>query len=622
MLVFGRDLFRDPANEYRPLQIVHGLDGALLDPKNLVGEEGIDRRLRELQEMGIGGIIANVGSRDNLTSPRQWRTYRYGMRKAAEMGLVLWLYDEKGYPSGSAGGIVSRAHPEYVTLGLASYPQGLPALLPSASTCLLVAVASSGQGPWPIRGRRLAPAYGISPPLSISREPSVGRLRPPAVPWAEDLLSRFEDLKGYDLRPYLFELFVSESEEACGIRQDYYGTISRLYTEAFPSQIRRWCDAHGIACSGHVMAEENLVAHVAYQGSLFAVIREMGLPGIDMLNSDPQDMLSGEAFMAAKQLSSEAHLTGARQIQSECSDWVQANQGRSATLAEGRGQGNLQYVLGVNQITSSFDWDDIAKDGIRQYHNYMARLASLLTGGTHHCDLAVLYPIRTAWAHYTPLDRPYRRPSEGPERADWLEPVGQGYPDLVRYLLRHQIDLDVFDEEAVTTAKVREGALCVAGERYKAVLLPPLHALGLATAQALVAFAWAGGRVISVGPLPGLAESTCASTALRQEMTTLFGPGGPGSVIAMGDIPAYLNSQLASDFSLTEQNPDILYTHRQLEERDLCFIVNNGPNAVTVQPILGRPGPYTLYWPLDASMQGTLSLDLAGCEGLFLVCHP
>ena len=43
------------------------------------------------------------------------------------------------------------------------------------------------------------------------------------------------------------------------MRQDYYDLITRLYTDAFYVQILRWCQEHGIASSGHVMAEENLV---------------------------------------------------------------------------------------------------------------------------------------------------------------------------------------------------------------------------------------------------------------------------------------------------------------------------------------------------------------------------
>ncbi|HEY3340412.1 MAG TPA: hypothetical protein VGK81_00275, partial [Anaerolineae bacterium] len=121
MSVFDKQSFANPSNEYRPLQIVHGMDVMLLDAEHLTGEAGIDQRLHKLKEMGLGGIVTNVGFKDYLLSERQWEIYRYGVQKANELGLLLWIYDEKGYPSGGAGGIVTRAHPETVALGLGSY---------------------------------------------------------------------------------------------------------------------------------------------------------------------------------------------------------------------------------------------------------------------------------------------------------------------------------------------------------------------------------------------------------------------------------------------------------------------------------------------------------------------
>jgi hypothetical protein len=120
--VFEPGSFAQPGNEFRPLQIVHGLDHHLDDPVSLTGTHKLDAFLEKLARLGTGGIVTNVGFRDYLVSPQQWDVLRYGMQKASDLGLRLWLYDEKGYPSGTAGGIVTRANPEYTALGLACYP--------------------------------------------------------------------------------------------------------------------------------------------------------------------------------------------------------------------------------------------------------------------------------------------------------------------------------------------------------------------------------------------------------------------------------------------------------------------------------------------------------------------
>jgi hypothetical protein len=721
MNVFDPQSFANPSGEFRPLQIIHGMDAYLLDPEHLMGEEGIDRRLELLKRMGLGGIVTNIGFKDYLMSERQWEIYRYGLRKADDLGLVMWLYDEKGYPSGTAGGIVTRAHPEYTALGLACYrveidgPAEVSYHLPMSCRRFVWAGATpdaanaSRESMWDLTA--LAGAHGNltwqapaghwtlfylaervmyegthaagnvcdfkqyvnllnpdavaeflrvthdqyareTPPdlwgkirAIFTDEPSLmtayvpelperfhGKIpvvdtplfkdRPAAVPWVEDFLARFQALKGYDLRPLLFELFASESEEACYTRQDYYDVVTRLYTAAFYTQVLQWCQAHGIASSGHVLAEEGILPHVAYHGSLFAPIRQMDLPGIDMLNSDPQDMLNGDSFTAVKQVTSAAHLAGAKRLHSESSDWVQGNAGRHASLAERCGQGNLQYVLGINQITAYWGWGEIGEDEYTRYNDYMGRLASLLTGGAHACDVALFYPIRTAWAHFVPSDKPIRWTRPLTEHPDWLERVDNSYPELMRGLLRQQVDYDVIDEEAIVTGQVRDGALCVADERYRAIILPPLHAIGSEAAQALAAFARAGGLLVSTGPLPELAESASKSGALRETFGALFGDGGPARMVAADELAPFLRATLTPDLMLAEPNRDILYTHRQLDGRELYFIVNNAATPATIRPALRVAGPYQVYRPLTGAIEpaaAPLCLELEGYEGVFVV---
>jgi len=731
--VFDPTIFTNPPNCYRPLQIVHGLDQ--YSDASAVGQPapdektrsgGPDAYLEKLARLGIGGIVTNVGFQDYLVSPQQWDILRHGLQKASDLSLRLWLYDEKGYPSGTAGGIVTRANPEYTALGLACYitqvsgPADVEVRLPVSCRKLIWVGAmrnpnkatrdsvtdlsdqadewgtvrwSAPEGAWTVlylaervmyEGTHAAgnvcefkhylnlinpaatkaflrvthEAYRRELPQVLwdkieaifTDEPSFmtyyvaplperfqGKIpvidalvftdRPPTVPWASDLLEQFHALKGYDLCPYLFDLFFSEAEEACWVRQDYYDVITRLYADAFYGQVQRWCRKHGIASSGHVLLEETIADHLAFHGSLFAVIRRMDLPGIDMLNSDPQDMLHGgsfmgESFMAIKQVASVAHLTGCERVHSESSDWEQHNQGRFASLAERQGQANLQYVLGVNQITSYFGWDELGEAAQRAYNVYVGRLGALLTGGKHVCDAAVLYPIRTLWAHYLPLLEPIQSWVNRPNRDPWTAKLQKDYPILVKQLLCNQIDLDIIDEEAILTAELRNGALHVSNEAYRAIVLPPLDALALETIQTLASFCRAGGVLFSVGDLPTLAETRANTEPLRREVTALFA-SGLALNIELGKLPTELRRHIPPDFNLDQPNPDILYTHRLLEDRHLYFVINNATTSITIQATLRQPGPYTLYRPLTGqviAVAGPLLVALAGYEAVFVVC--
>ncbi len=724
--VFDPNVFVTPPNTFRPLQIVHGLDRFLDDSTGLEGYGGLDRALEKLSRLGTGGIVANVGFRDYLQSSRQWEILRYGLRKASGLGLRLWLYDEKGYPSGTAGGIVTRANPEYVALGLACYsiPIDGPVEVdfPMPVSCRKFVWAGAAQDPdratlpdvidlssrvdgwgrlrWSAPEGRwtvlyltervmyegthasdnvcefkqyvnlLVPdavraflrvtheAYYREIPKDLwdrieaifTDEPSLmsfylppiperfqGKIpvldqfvftdRPPAVAWSKDFLEKFYALKGYDLRPALFALFYSSSDEACQARQDYYDVVTHLYADAFYRQVLAWCQAHGIALSGHVLLEEDIADHVTFHGSLFSAIRQMDLPGIDMLNADPQEMLHssaymGASYMAVKYVTSAGHLAGRERIHSENSDWEQGNRGRFASLAERRGQANLQYVLGLNHVTSYYGWDEIGEAGQRQYNEYVGRLGSLLTGGRHVCDVAVLYPIRSLWAHTLPPLKPMESWSARVYRDPWMEKLSKEFPALVKDLLCSQVDLDIIDEEGILAGEKRAGALHVAGEAYRLIVLPPLDALSLGTAQALGEFCRAGGILLSVGPLPRLAESKSNRTTLAGELAALFA-SGPARLVERGQLAAEVRRSLAPDFTLDQPDSEILATHRVLDGQHIYFIVNNAPTPAQVRPILRHPGPYTLYQPLSGQVRPLdepLYLDLEGYGAAFVVC--
>jgi hypothetical protein len=110
----------------RPLKLIHGFGYGRNDgPEKR--QETVDRTLERLYRLGYGGIVTNVDFDRYLESPENWETLRYTLKKAKSMGFRLWLYDEHGYPSGGAGGITLRDHPEYEAKALVQVTcEGLP----------------------------------------------------------------------------------------------------------------------------------------------------------------------------------------------------------------------------------------------------------------------------------------------------------------------------------------------------------------------------------------------------------------------------------------------------------------------------------------------------------------
>ena len=278
-------------------------------------------------------------------------------------------------------------------------------------------------------------------------------------------------------------------------------------------------------------------------------------------------------------------------------------------------------MLGVNQITAYWGWSEIGEDAYRQYNDYMGRLARLLTGGEQCCDVAVLYPVRSAWAQYVPLDRPFRWGEEATRKPMTAPASPASIPRWCATCCAARSTWTSWTRRRSDSGEIADGALRVGGERYRAIVLPPLYALGSEAARALAAFARAGGVLIGAGPLPDLAESAEATQSCARKFCRCSAQTGRRAWSARLNWrrPAVA---LPPDLALTEANRDILYTHRQLEGRDLYFVINNSPNPATIRPALRVPGPYTLYRPLTGTVDPVgMPLDLAldGYEGVFVV---
>ena len=115
--MIDKETFASPPMQYRPLQIVHDM-GLRAD----LGLEECQRRIRErlgrLKQLGFGGIVANVSHQDYLTDETNFQIFGEVLNEAERAEFGVWLYDEKGYPSGSAGGLTLNGHPEYEATGL------------------------------------------------------------------------------------------------------------------------------------------------------------------------------------------------------------------------------------------------------------------------------------------------------------------------------------------------------------------------------------------------------------------------------------------------------------------------------------------------------------------------
>lgn len=103
-----RETFLNPPLENRMNRNFHGLP---LDPAEQ------DSVIKATLANGWGGFSLNTPYHEYLTEKGLVATKSF-CDKAKAMGMDLWLYDEKGYPSGNAGDLVIKENPDWEAMAI------------------------------------------------------------------------------------------------------------------------------------------------------------------------------------------------------------------------------------------------------------------------------------------------------------------------------------------------------------------------------------------------------------------------------------------------------------------------------------------------------------------------
>ena len=99
--------FKNPPDEYRIFHMCHGF-----------GSDYVTR-LNTIYDYGFRGVITNNTWDENfLKNSENYATMNAAINKAHELGMTVWLYDEYGYPSGTADRQTLDGFPEYEAIGI------------------------------------------------------------------------------------------------------------------------------------------------------------------------------------------------------------------------------------------------------------------------------------------------------------------------------------------------------------------------------------------------------------------------------------------------------------------------------------------------------------------------
>ena len=440
--------------------------------------------------------------------------------------MVVWIYDEKGYPSGAAGGLVLKENPEYEATELAfDASRTAPFLVrrayehTHASNNFFAArryinliddraVRSFIANTHEAYFTRLGPYFGTTVQATFTDEPSLitidlgslkkavvdpidPNIRPlPAVPWCYDLAQRFRERDGR-----------SAAAAAKPVRGQFAarppGAVPVLVADrrtggrALLCAIQTWCAGHHIASSGHTLWEEQLLHHVPLEGNALKVLGRMDVPGLDMLTSDPEQVVR-DGWMTAALPASAAALYGRRRVMTEISDFSQTYGGHvPATLPEMEATAAWQAAWGVTDFNLYYSPALHAVEKYRAYCEYVGRLNAILKPAAMAPQVLLYYPIYDLWAEYLPVAERLQLQSQS-QRA---QQIVNSFTRLGQLLQQSQIAFMLTDHENLAAAVVRgDGKLAINGHAFDAIVLPDGVELPADAANVVERFRRARGR--------------------------------------------------------------------------------------------------------------------------------
>ena len=570
---------------------------------------------QKLIDMGVSGFVTNVKLEKYLSDEKSWDVLRRGVKIAHEMGLRVWIYDEKGYPSGAGGGLVLQKYPKGEAEGLiqAFNDDGRPRYEVSklfenthatanfferrhyinildreaAATFINVTHDSYERALHPIGD--YVEAFFTDEPSLISTYVPAGLDYPKTIPWHESLPRVFRSRKGYDITPHWASLFEDTGEIDRKIRCDFYEVISDLCAESYFAQLQDWCQAHKVMSSGHLLGEETLVWQTLFNGDPFTCYRKFDIPGIDMILSSPERIMQDKEpfFLVPKVASSAARLQGKRRVMCEISDFFGMMGGRHASLAQMKCTAGVLMSLGITDFTSFYSVSmkpnqpaDLTPKSrrfsvqeYRQYTDYVSRVNSILGEGTYHRRTAVLHPIVSVWANFTPPTRSMYEPHPS-ERVRFID---DSFASLCRELIQHQVEFDIVDEKNLAAARIEGKTLVIGEHAYDIVVLPPMDTIRLRTLASIHQFAQQGGSVLAYPLHPQFAAEGFEKDAeIKKMMAAIIAKGPEGGVNPQTTPIHYLvRSRVPPLCHLTPSSTHLLCTTISGKENLTFFLVNS-----------------------------------------------
>jgi hypothetical protein len=377
-------------------------------------------QIRIMKEMGLGGFFMH--SRVGLDTPYLSEEWFECINACADEGeknkMLAFLYDEDRWPSGAAGGLVTKnkkyrmrhmfmkitensddikREKNVFRVFLAEFEggylknyrrikKGEKVNLSENEKILIFSVKIQKESDW-YNGytyldtlnpeavkqfikityenykKHCGKYFGSVIPGIFTDEPNYGCQffildDGIGISWTDKLPVVFQKRYGYDICDKLPEIYFNfKNEKISKTRYHYFDCITYLFVDSFAKQIGTWCEKNKILFTGHILGEDSLTSQTYVVGSCMRFYEYMQAPGMDLLTEH------WRIFNTAKQVSSVARQFGRKFRLTEtygCTGWDFPFVGHKAL-------GDWQAALGINLRCQHLSWYTMLGEAKRDY---------------------------------------------------------------------------------------------------------------------------------------------------------------------------------------------------------------------------------------------------------------
>ncbi|MBQ8291835.1 MAG: hypothetical protein IJX88_04955 [Clostridia bacterium] len=406
---------------------------------NDLDEQELVKQIEEMKQANIGGFImhARLGLSMEYLGEKWFSCVEACLKKAKELKMNAWVYDENGWPSGFVGGKLleneafraqfleltikdtfdSAAYAvyektesgyrlldgekagltEYHTVYIRTSPANTDILNPDVVDAFIQETHEKYY-------ERFKDSFGKELVGFFTDEPQYYRWAPAYTRVAES--AYVQKYGKNDIKENIIYIFNSD-KAGYAFKYRWFTLLNELYVENYYKKLYDWCEAHNCKLTGHSIEETSLSAQMWGGAGVMPSYEYEHIPAVDKLGNS----CCGE--LMPKQVGSVASQLGYKQILTE----TFACSGTDVTPWELKNSAESQYFNGVNLMCqhlfpysfagqAKYDHPPVfSKHGnwweqFAAFNEYFTKLGYIVANTQDNYDILILHPLRSVYVDY------------------------------------------------------------------------------------------------------------------------------------------------------------------------------------------------------------------------------